>query len=503
MVAAALPLMKHLFPTANRQTLALITVGLLIHAGFAGLLTLSVDEAHYALYAALPALSYFDHPPLVGWIQWPLVVLNSPDWVLRLIPQALWLMATYLAWHLAETLRETIPAWSTGSQPGEPGRWAVLMVLVGPVFHVLAVGLLPDTLLMALTLGLMLTTLRLSQRPTLARWILLGLLLGLAGLSKYTAILAALAVAIMLWIHLGWRVLMTAGPWIAVVVALTLVSPVFVWNATNDWISFKYQIGHSSGGTWRAYRLGAFVGLQIVAFGPLAIMAAITAGRFIWRHPQRELIGLSLFFALPFLVTAYMSGGGRTLPHWMAPAWLVAIALGANPIATRWHAGKRKLLAALAWTQASICTVAFLALFFVGIPGIDHHHPLGKKNPLADLWGWDMAGQQISELAAQNQVEQLTVGNWTLASRLAWYARPLPVIVLDDRIDQFDIWFGQLQPGDQALFVNWSQVPYAPPVGTNRFKQCKPLQTLPIERLGRVVSEFEIFLCQNWQGKSP
>jgi hypothetical protein len=187
----------------------------------------------------------------------------------------------------------------------------------------------------------------------------------------------------------------------------------------------------------------------------------------------------------------------------MAPAWLVAIVLGANPMAMRWHAGKRKLLAALAWLQAFICSVAFLGLFFVGIPGIDHHHPLGKKNPLADLWGWDLAGQQISQLAAANQVDQLTVGNWTLASRLAWYARPLPVIVLDDRIDQFDIWYGQLKPGDKAFFLNWSQVPYPPPVGKDRFEQCSLLQTLPIERLGRAVSEFEVFLCQDWQGKTP
>ena len=32
-------------------------------------LLLSFDEAHYALYGYYPALSYFDHPPLVGWVQ--------------------------------------------------------------------------------------------------------------------------------------------------------------------------------------------------------------------------------------------------------------------------------------------------------------------------------------------------------------------------------------------------------------------------------------------------
>ena len=488
--------------TANRQTVALICLGVFIHLGFAGLLTLSVDEAHYALYAAMPALSYFDHPPLVGWVQWPLVALGAADWVLRLIPQALWLLATYLAWYLAEELRRLVPAWREGSREGEPGRWAVLMILVGPVFHVLAVGLLPDTLLLALTLALMLATLRLSQAPSLLRWMTLGVLLGLAGLSKYTAVLAALAVALALWMSLGWRVLFTAGPWLAATVALVMVSPVFVWNAANDWISFKYQIGHSSGGQWRAYRLGAFVGLQIIAFGPLALWAAIMAGQYIWRRPSRQLIGLGLFFLLPFLVTAYMSGGGRTLPHWMGPAWLVAITLGANPMAIRWQAGKRKVLAWLASTQAVLCGLAFMALFFVGIPGVDQHHPLGKKNPLADLWGWDVAGEQALGLSKSHGLTKLAVGNWTLGSRLAWYARPMPVVILDDRFDQFDLWFGQLKPGDDALFVNWSQVPYAPPIGEGRFSACELLSVLPIERTGREISSFEFFKCQGWQGRA-
>jgi len=60
--------------------------------------------------------------------------------------------------------------------------------------HVLAVGLLPDTLLMLLTLSLMWVTLRLADTPTLTLWIALGVLLGLAGLAKYTAILPALAI---------------------------------------------------------------------------------------------------------------------------------------------------------------------------------------------------------------------------------------------------------------------------------------------------------------------
>ena len=40
----------------------------LVHLVWGAVMGLSVDEAHYLLYAAHPDWSYFDHPPLVGWV---------------------------------------------------------------------------------------------------------------------------------------------------------------------------------------------------------------------------------------------------------------------------------------------------------------------------------------------------------------------------------------------------------------------------------------------------
>jgi len=58
-------------------SLLLVFLGTAIHLVMGFSTELSVDEAHYALYANHLAWSYFDHPPLVGWIQWPLVGFNG------------------------------------------------------------------------------------------------------------------------------------------------------------------------------------------------------------------------------------------------------------------------------------------------------------------------------------------------------------------------------------------------------------------------------------------
>jgi 4-amino-4-deoxy-L-arabinose transferase-like glycosyltransferase len=501
---------EKLSATSYLNVKTLLAFGLLIHFGFGYLLTLSVDEAHYVMYAAIPAWSYFDHPPLVGWIQWPLVALDAPDSIIRLIPQLLWLAVCFLARELAFNLYDRQhERWSQAGVAREAvGLWAIGLVLLAPVMHVLAVGLLPDSLLMILVLLLMQVTLQLTEtsldsgdltkRHAWSRWLALGLLLGLAGLSKYTAVLPALAVIVALLAGRGLRILLTPGPWIALIVALLLISPVLIWNAQHEWISFVYQLKHGSGGTWHARRLAAFAGIQLVAYGPLLVFGAYLATREVIQSRQWRLAPLLLFFFIPFLVTGLMSGGGGSLPHWTAPAWLAMTPFAALALAQRWASGRRALLLAFIRAQALICLVAFAALFFVGIPGLSADHPLIRKNPLADLWGWDEAGLKARELARIHHLNSLSVRNWTLGSRLAWYARPLPVHVLDTRFDQFDLWFGQIPPGTDSLFVNWSQVKFDLPTKAGEFKECQLIDTFEAKRFGREVSRFDFYHCGQW-----
>jgi 4-amino-4-deoxy-L-arabinose transferase-like glycosyltransferase len=491
----------------------LLLLGVLIHVGFGFLLTLSVDEAHYVLYAAKPDWSYFDHPPMVGWIQWPLVAAGAPDSVIRLIPQALWLASSLLARQLAMRLfdqQSSVPASASDIAPrinrDTVGLWAVGLVLLAPVMHVLAVGLLPDSLLMVGVLLLMSMTLNLAhadaQQRQWPQWLALGVLLGLAGLSKYTAVLPALAVIVTLLVARGFRVLWTSGPWLATILALILISPVLIWNAQNEWISFAYQLKHGSGGTWQAKRLAAFIGIQLVAYGPLLFLGAALATRQIIHTRQWLYASLLLFFFIPFLVTGLMSGGGGSLPHWTAPAWLAMTPFAAISLAQRWASGRRALILAFIRAQAVICLIAFTALFFVGIPGLSAEHPLARKNPLADLWGWDQAGLKARELALTNDLPSLSVKNWTLGSRLAWYARPLPVHVLDSRFDQFDLWFGNIPHGSDSLFVNWSQVKFDLPTKPGEFEGCRLIGTFEAKRFERHISRFDFYHCRHW-GATP
>jgi 4-amino-4-deoxy-L-arabinose transferase-like glycosyltransferase len=473
------------FARYPKSTLVLLVVVCAIHFGVGASVGLSVDEAHYALYAQHLALSYFDHPPLVGWVQWPLVALAAPTAVLRLIPEALWLVSALLVYRLGERLQSTLIASdAAGSvvRHSSTGAWAVLVFALAPILHILGIGLLPDTLLMLWSLVVMGLTWDLMDEATAqkpGRWLALGLALGLAGLSKYTAIFTALSVAWCLWMAHGWRIFRNGWLWLTVLLALVVVSPVAIWNEQNHWISFAYQAQHGAGGGWQSLHFAQFMVVQLLVYGPLMLWGWAgfrrTAGT-----PQQHLLA---FAVVPFVVLAAMSGGGTNLPHWTAPAW-----------------------ATLApFAGLGLACVAILGLMLsAGVPLVTQEQGQGNtvspSNPFADIYGWDQAGQRALSLAQQQGLSSVSVQNWTLASRLGWYARPLPVHVLEDRFDQFDLWAGGLPVGGSTLLVDWSQLAYTVPVGAHGFADCTQLDTLPVSRMGMPIARFKFYACRNWSG---
>jgi 4-amino-4-deoxy-L-arabinose transferase-like glycosyltransferase len=338
---------------------------------------------------------------------------------------------------------------------------------------------------------------------TLSDWLITGLLLGLAGLSKYTAAFTAFALLLVVlcpprkpWVN-------QAGFYLAVLLALILISPVLYWNWANEWISFKYQLAHGSGGEWLFRRFAGFIGLQLVAFGFLYTVGMVFFLKRYWARSPAVIFCLLGFFWIPFGIFAWLSGGGG-LPHWTTPAWFCLAPFAGIGLASAWASQQRQLIRIVFVFQIALCLIGF---GFVLSGGIVSSNP--RNNPIADLYGWDQAGKTALALSKTHSVAGIAVQNWTLGSRIAWYAKPLPVFILDQRQDQFDLWFGNLKPGSDAIAINWSAMPYALPVKgaqahlPGAFTECQALERVEVRHLGRVLSHFDFSLCKNWTAKDP
>ena len=497
----------------------LIATGLVLHLWLALSAGLSPDEAHYALYGAHPDWSYFDHPPLVGWLQAPFVAAGGSDPFMRIVPMASWLLATLLMIALCRRLPLASHSSSTRSGAGGGDGWVALMMLASPMLNLLGVALVPDTLLIVLVPAVMSAAWSLrtpAGAASVARWLPLSLLLGLCILSKYTGVFVVFgALASLLRFH-GARLLRLRGAWLCAFIVVACASPILAWNMQHRWMSIAYQLAHSSGRqTWTASSMLRAVVLQPALYGlmlPVAAARALRGDAFKPGDGSQEvgdMRAMGLAFALPLLVVfAVLSGRGSSLPHWTACAWVALVPLAAAGA----RAMHRRVVAALVLWQGALL-VAILGLVLTGGPGTESgaaavsgagvRIPGTRPNPVTDVIGWEQAALHGAGLAEQRGARGLVVMNWSLASRLAWYARPVPVFVAPEHNDQFRLWFGSLQPGDSAVVVDWSSMPLRVPLGADGFSSCRPISQLPTVLDGRQLAHFNYLYCEGWRRTLP
>ena len=487
----------------------LIVIGLALHLVLATHAGLSPDEAHYALYGEHLDWSYFDHPPLAGWLQAPFVALGGYDLLMRIVPMACWLAAVLVMVALCRRLELSTLTSNTGS--AHVDARVVLMMLASPMLNLLGVALVPDTLLIALVPAVMSATwqLRASDMAVNARrWLPLSLLLGLCVLSKYTGAFVVLGALLSLWYFHGLGLLRFSGTWLCAGIVVMSATPILAWNIQHHGASLAYQFMHAIGDQdWSVRSALRAVALQLALYGLLLPIAAARAlrGRMLGDCAASNANAMGIAFGLPLLlVFAVLAGRGSSLPHWTACGWVALVPLAVSGVPSM---SRRFVVGLLAWQGALL--VAILGLVLTGGPGTESGavaiSPAGVRvpgthpNPVADLNGWEAAALHASGLAEQRGVRGIAVMNWSLASRIAWYARPVPVFVVPEHEDQFRLWFGALRPGDSVVVVDWSAMPLTVPVGTGGFATCRPLDQLPAIAEGRQVAHFNFLLCEGWR----
>lgn len=482
---------------ASRYLLLLLSLLLGFHLWLNTLLPLGVDEAHYALYGWYLDWSYFDHPPLIGWLEAPAVQLLDTDWAVRLLPIVLGVVMLWQLVRLAEALFPQVK-WM--------GVWTLFLALFSPLLHGLTLTPLPD--LPLLVVALLLVRYLWAQRynDSLSHPWMLGALMGLAGLSKYTAITLVVSFALIVMVYGRWRWLKQPGLWAAAALALALLSPVLYWNAKHEWASFLYQLHHGTRhAAWSFERFLISQGRQVGAYGPVlygAVLVLLVWSLLRWRRLPEGVRFLWLFTLPVFVLFAWSSGYEPILPHWTGLGWWLILPAVAWLLASRpWALWLHGVLGGMAW-------VGVLALL------LGASWPFKAPNPMLELAGWKTASEKLDQW--QHQVQQQDpgvvkfAGNWSLVSRPAWYLRhgqDPRVFNADGRRTQFDFWFGRLPRGVNGV-VLWHSYfnDAAGPAGPkyHHFAQCKLLEQWPVRWRGQVLdASFKVFYCQNWRHGRP
>jgi 4-amino-4-deoxy-L-arabinose transferase-like glycosyltransferase len=481
--------------STDKLSYGLIGLFVFLHLVLISSFGISADAAHYGMYALNPALSYFDHPPIVGWILIPSQYFFPGIESLRLTTILFMTINSLLLLRLAKQLypnSELTPVFT------------LALFYLSLITQLLGWGMVPDVPLMTWNLLIVLSALKLKQAFSLKEFILFGIWVGLAGLTKYTAIV--IPVALMIWLALEKQLvswLKQPGLWIAVVIAALMLIPVIVWNIENDWISFAYQFDHGAAGEWKISNALRMQVAQFAAYAPLAyvlgIVVMVAALLGVLKSRTEFTSGQRLVFVMAMLhlgLVAWSSGNGELLPHWGALGWLLMAPLAANKLLQLWREkGKfaKVSLSALGGLSVLLWALLFVLLAFKPVASIK-----GSEGAFQDLMGWQEAADRAVELASQYGTEYLWVDNWSYTSRVAWYSRNsgTTIQVVDGKPNQFDLWNGEPEASTTAILVT--------PVKHKKDKpkeielagsQCEWLENLDHKYDGVRINLFNFYLC--------
>ena len=300
---------------------------------------LTFDEAYYWTWSKHLAGGYYDHPPMVAFvIRAGTMIAGDTELGVRLVSILLALPMSFAIWRATEIL--------FGG-----ARAAASAVILLNVTLMAAVGTLivtPDAPLLVASSFVLFFLAKVLETGRGAWWLAVGAAAGCALLSKYTAMFFGPAIVIWLvavpklrhWLWSPWL-------WLGGLVALALFSPVILWNADHQWVSFLKQFGRARLEDFRPAFIAELVPTQVGFATPLVfILGAMGLHAMAWRH-SGTFAARALVNSLFWTVVAYFvwhSLHARVEANWFAPVYppfAVAAAVAAD--LTPWEGGREQL----------------------------------------------------------------------------------------------------------------------------------------------------------------
>ncbi|MBI5528396.1 MAG: glycosyltransferase family 39 protein [Deltaproteobacteria bacterium] len=536
-----------------------------------GAVGLGDSEAYYWTWSKHLDLSYFDHPPAVAYvIRAGTAIFGDTAFGARILPTLLATATLFVVYLAGEALAGaaagllsmgvliSMPLFIVGGVAAAPDSPQVLFVAFAVLFYLKA-RKPPATCHQPTGSRLQASGFRL---PPHACVVLAGLSLGLAFLSKYSALMLipGLLAALALPSNRHWfrRPSFYAGVLLCALCSI----PVVAWNAAHDWGTLTYHFVSRQGNAgFSLTNLGKLVGGQLAYFSPFVVVGFAWAvkkavasrrspvaslpdeamtksgGQYAADSGQSSVVGRELLFelvliGLPAVLFFYLVilVTPNAEPHWPLCGYIpLAVVLGATlaggDLRLATHDSRpapSQAACSLQPTAYSLrplfprLTVASI-VFSLVVVAVAHVHILtpaiarllpASHNPKHDLtnelYGWDVVGARIGERMAKFHGNRpfLLGYHYTFCSQLMFATGGrIETRCLNKRKDQFDFFPGAAGPftGRDALYVRDNRYNKAPG-DLYLFDRCDPGEKVQIDRAGRKVREFEMFLCHGSKG---
>ena len=483
---------------------------------------LSEDETYQWLWSKHPALSYFSKPPLIAWLH----TLGTTLWG----DQAFGVRFTSPC--IGAILSFLVLRFMRGVVGGRSAFWLVLLMNMVPLLAVGSVLITVDPPMVLFWFAAMVTGWRAVQdRGSTRDWCWTGLFIGLSSLSKYAGLYQLICWALF---FIAWpparKHLKRPGPWIALVIALLSLAPVYVWNSRNHWVTLdhvKFNALRSEPWTPTGRYLWDFLGTEAALLNPVLFLAIIPPLLFYRRIRSAPDIARFLFCmgAPVFLGYLGFTLYKRVFPNWIAPSIIPLLALAT----LYWH---EQFKSGSPWPRRIVW-----GAFVIGSPIIILMHDTnivakvtGKAlpmqyDPLRRVHGWtevaSIVGDEWRKLRSEGTNAFVIASHYGFAAETSFYipearkaASTAPIVFYKTAThpeNQFYFWPGyqQQRKGQNAVFLQEVDPPEKagpesrpageppPAVITQEFQSVTPIGIFPIRYRDRTLRWIQLYACRN------
>ena len=439
-------------------------------------LPLHFDEAYYWIWSNHLQLSYFDHPPMIGWLIRLATFWGDAEWQIRLVPLLCMTMTGLLLWNLANDMFGDRVATK-----------ALLIFLLSPLVQIGFSLATPDApLILGWTAAVFFTYKAIfhDKRPY---YYAAGLAAGFAVLSKYTAVLLLPGLLLFLFFSSHRSELRKKELYLGIGLTLLAFLPVVFWNAGHDWSSFRFQLGHglAGGNQLNPATFAEYIGAQAVVLSPVFFffLLYLVLRRFhslLAEERQAFLLWPCLTVIAFFGYTALFK---RAEGNWAAPAYVTGIILLA------------KWLDSPAYTRLYKSGIV-LGVILTMLLKVPEFFPFLPRSMVMKrlVVGYDVMFRSGGGYLHESTM--VLAADYKLAS-LAWYylpGRPTVHVLNPSRASQFDEWRKNLQipAKEEAVFFGGKDDAAALSV---LFHEVTP--SSPLKYNDRYISrEIQVFQCR-------